>query len=182
MTESRRDPVVANSKAARQQRILDLLSERDVTSQAELAALLEARGLTATQATLSRDLVELRAEKVRTSAGARVYRVPGEDGRPPVSSPEPIRNAYGARLGKLAEDLLLSALATGSFIVLRTPPGAAQLLGSTIDQSVLPDVLGTIAGDDTVMVICREETDTPLLAQDFLALAEGNGPLAHQPD
>ena len=83
-----------------------------------------------------------------------------------------------ARLARLCAELLVTAEASGNLVVLRTPPGAAQFLASAIDHSVLPAVLGTIAGDDTVLVVAREGEDAPspaaagaALAARFLALA-----------
>jgi transcriptional regulator of arginine metabolism len=83
--------------------------------------------------------------------------------------------ALAARLARLCSELLVTAEASGSLVVLRTPPGAAQFLASAIDHSVLPGVLGTIAGDDTVLVIAREGADGPegpAIAARFLELAQ----------
>src|SRR4029079_12873423 len=107
-----------------------------------------------TQATLSRDLVELDAVKVRSASGALVYAVPGEGGdRTPV-----VREtaASEARLSRLCAELLVSADSSANLVVLRTPPGAANFLAAATDKAELGDVLGTIAGDDTVVVIARD--------------------------
>jgi transcriptional regulator of arginine metabolism len=126
-------------------------------------------GVAVTQATLSRDLLDLDAVKVRGASGALVYAVPGEGGdRSPVTAGE--SSASGARLTRFAADLLVSADHSGNLVVLRTPPGAAQLLASALDKSELSGVLGTIAGDDTVMVIGREP-DGELLARRLVDLA-----------
>jgi arginine repressor len=77
-----------------------------------------------------------------------------------------------AALGKVAADLLLSAQASGNLVVLKTPPGAAQLMASMIDRSGLTAVLGTVAGDDTVVVVARDPTGGDRLAATFLQLAE----------
>jgi transcriptional regulator of arginine metabolism len=147
--------VIPMTKGARQQKIVDLLARHPVRSQTELADLLAAAGVAVTQATLSRDLVELDAVKIRSASGALVYAVPAEGGdRTPRMAPE--SSASGARLSRLASELLVSADSSGNLVVLRTPPGAAQLLASVLDKSELVDVLGTIAGDDTVLVIGRE--------------------------
>lgn len=157
------------TKNARQRRIVDLLEHRDVRSQAELADLLSERGVHVTQATLSRDLVELDAVKIRTGDGTLVYAVPAEGGdRRPASARETA--AAGTRLARLCADLLVSAEATGNLVILRTPPGAAQLLASTLDRAELSGVLGTIGGDDTVLVISRDP-DGDALARRLLALA-----------
>jgi len=162
------------TKAGRQARIVALLASRPVRSQNELAEMLAAQDVTVTQATLSRDLVELRARKVRTGEGTMVYMVPDEGERPDPQAGDPGLSV--ARLARLCNDLLVTAEASGPLVVLRTPPGAAQFLASAIDRSVVPGVLGTVAGDDTVLVVACEPDDTPpgvgaTLAARFLALA-----------
>lgn len=159
------------TKNARQQKIIDILGHHDVQTQTELSELLAAKGVHVTQATLSRDLVELDAVKVRTEGGALVYAVPAEGGD---RRPAPAREsaAASARLGRLCAELLVSAEATANLVVLRTPPGAAQFLASAFDKSELPGVLGTIAGDDTVLVIGREADGGDALARRLLALAD----------
>ena len=143
------------TKSARQQRIVELLATTEVRSQTELADLLHGAGVTVTQATLSRDLVELDAVKVRAPSGQLVYAVPGEGGdRRPVLAHESA--ASEARLARLCADLLVSAEASANLVVLRTPPGAANFLASALDKAELGNVLGTIAGDDTVLVISRD--------------------------
>jgi transcriptional regulator of arginine metabolism len=161
------------TKNARQQQIVELLATTEVRSQTELADLLHRAGLTVTQATLSRDLVELDAVKVRAHSGQLVYAVPGEGGdRRPVLAHESA--ASEARLARLAGELLVSAEASANLVVLRTPPGAAQFLASALDKAELGTVLGTIAGDDTVLVISREPRGGDALAQRLLTLANGN--------
>ena len=140
---------VPATKAARQGRITDLIRNRSIRSQTELAQLLQAQGLTITQATLSRDLEELGALKLRgVGSGPPVYVIP-EDG-----SPRPMAGGT-SRLGRLFGELLLSHEASGNLVVLRTPPGAAQFLASAIDRAGPADVIGTIAGDDTILVVAR---------------------------
>jgi transcriptional regulator of arginine metabolism len=162
----------APTKVARHRRIVELLRLNQVRSQVELAHLLNAEGLAVTQATLSRDLVELSAVKVRHADGGLVYAVPGEGGdRTPQAGVE--QGALLGRLARLCEELLVTAEASANLVVLHTPPGAAQFLASAIDQSVLPDVLGTIAGDDTVLVVTRDPVGGDAVAHRFLALAAG---------
>ena len=84
--------------------------------------------------------------------------------------------ATAQRLARLCNELLVSAEATANLVVLRTPPGAAQFLASAFDKSALPDVLGTIAGDDTVLVIGRDPLGGDALARRFLALADDHPP------
>lgn len=160
------------TKAARHAMITAMLARQEVRSQVELAEVLAGEGLTTTQATLSRDLVELRAVKVRGASGALVYALPGEGGdRTP--QPVPDEEYLAARLARLCAELLVTAEHSGNLVVLRTPPGAAQFLASAIDHSVLPSVLGTIAGDDTVLVIARDGDGAGAadVAARFLALA-----------
>ena len=163
---------VPATKTARHARIVARRGRHAVRSQPELATLLAAEGVAVTPATRSRDLVELGASKVRAPDHGLVYAVPsfGGDRTPhPAVAPEQL----DARLARLCEELLVSAEHSANLVVLRTPPGAAQFLASAVDQSVLPTVLGTIAGDDTVLVIGREPTGGDALAARFLALASG---------
>ncbi|MEU7767847.1 arginine repressor [Nocardia sp. NPDC049190] len=156
-------PAIARTRAGRQSRIVELLSAHMVRSQTELATLLAAEGIETTQATLSRDLDELGAVKLRAAdGGAGVYVVP-EDG-------SPVRGVTGGtdRLSKLLSDLLVSTDASGNIAVLRTPPGAAHFLASALDRAALPDIVGTIAGDDTIAVIARE----PLTGAELAARIE----------
>lgn len=168
MTESGQRPATKN---ARHQLIVDLLSAHEVHSQAELATLLGDLGVTVTQATLSRDLLELDAIKVRAPSGSLVYTVPGEGGdRRPAG---PGESASGAnRLARLCGELLVSAEGSANLVVLRTPAGAAQFLASALDKTEIETALGTIAGDDTVVVISREADGGPELARRFLSMAE----------
>jgi transcriptional regulator of arginine metabolism len=170
------------TKNARHQRIIDLVTHHDVRSQTELAELLAQHGVHVTQATLSRDLLELDAVKVRSPEGALVYAVPAEGGdRSPTSG----RESAGSRdrLARLCAELLVSADASANLVVLRTPPGAAQFLASLFDRAELGDVLGTIAGDDTVLVIGRDPNGGEALAQRFLGFANHQTtPQGSQPD
>jgi len=134
------------TKAARHERIAALIRQADVRSQTELADRLALDGIQVTQATLSRDLEELRAVKVR---GA--YLIP-EDGERALRPAEQATS----KLIRLLRELLTSVDNSGNLVVLRTPPGAAQFLASAIDRTGLPDIVGTIAGDDTILVVARE--------------------------
>ncbi|MCV7342885.1 arginine repressor [Mycolicibacterium rhodesiae] len=153
---------VSTTRAGRQARIVALLSAQSVHSQSELAALLADEGIEVTQATLSRDLEELGAVKLRgADGGSGVYVVP-EDG-------SPVRGISGGteRVSRLLGDLLVSTDASGNLAVLRTPPGAAHYLASAIDRAALPDVVGTVAGDDTILVVAREPMTGAQLATMF---------------
>nr|WP_299058158.1 arginine repressor [uncultured Nocardioides sp.] len=161
------------TKSARQQLVVDLLQLHDVRSQTELADLLATRGVSVTQATLSRDLLDLDAVKIRTREGGLVYAVPAEGGdRTPAVGTSA---AAGSRLARLCGDLLVSADSSANLCVLRTPPGAAQFLASAFDRAEIGDVLGTIAGDDTLLVISRDAEGGAELARRFLALANRAG-------
>jgi transcriptional regulator of arginine metabolism len=156
----------ASTRVARQARIVALVSQMGIRSQTELAKLLAGEGIDVTQATLSRDLDELGAVKLRgADGGAPVYVIP-EDG-------SPVRGVQGgtSRLSRLLGELLVSADFSGNLTVLRTPPGAAQFLASAIDRAALHDVVGTIAGDDTLLVIAREPLSGNDLANRFSGMA-----------
>ena len=166
--------LVPQTKSARQQMIVDILGRRHVRSQVELATLLAEAGVSVTQATLSRDLLELDAVRVRDGNGALVYAVPGEGGdrRPAPGQDSP---ASQARLARLAGELLVSAEASANLVVLRTPPGAAQFLASSIDHAGLSQVLGTIAGDDTILIICRTPSARERTVRRIQTLAGAGG-------
>jgi transcriptional regulator of arginine metabolism len=143
----------AHSKTARQSRIAAVLSSHRVRSQTELAQLLAAEGVAVTQGTLSRDLEEMGALKVRHPEGGTVYAI-GEEAPGPVL--RALSDASDGRVSRLAAELLVSAEASANLVVARTPPGGAHLLASAIDRAGLPDVLGTVAGDDTVLLVARD--------------------------
>jgi len=161
------------TKAARHALIARVIARQAVHSQSDLLTALAEEGVSVTQATLSRDLVELRAAKTRNAGGALVYTVPaaGAAGAVGARVGGGEEDISAGRLARLAAELLVTAEGSANLVVLRTPPGAAQFLASAIDQSVLPPVLGTIAGDDTVLVIARESDGGADLAQRFLDLA-----------
>ena len=154
----------AATRAGRQARIVSILSSQSVHSQSELAAMLAGEGIEVTQATLSRDLEELGAVKLRGAAGGvGVYVVP-EDG-------SPVRGISGGteRMSRLLAELLVSTDASGNLAILRTPPGAAHYLASAIDRAALPFVVGTVAGDDTILVVARE----PMTGTELATKLEG---------
>jgi transcriptional regulator of arginine metabolism len=152
------------SRTTRQTRVVDLLRSRDVRSQGELLSLLSDDGVEVTQATLSRDLVEVGAVKVRKGRQL-VYALPEPNG---AGTPARLSADLPTRLYRAADELLVSARRAGNQVVLRTPPGAANYLASCIDQAHLTDVLGTIAGDDTILVIGT----TPSAARGFVRQIE----------
>jgi transcriptional regulator of arginine metabolism len=167
------------TKTARHARITDILSSEQVRSQEELADLLERyASVHVTQATLSRDLDELGVVRLR-SGGSLVYALPEEPGGPgshpggPGSPPGSARTEapQDSRLARYLGELMTSAEASANLVVLRTPAGAAQFLASVIDHAALPSVLGTVAGDDTVLLIARDPAGGDALAADFLRRA-----------
>jgi transcriptional regulator of arginine metabolism len=161
------------SKTARHARILALIRSRPVRSQSELGDLLAADGLATTQATLSRDLEELGAIKVRGTDGSGAAYIVPDEGMGPLRLAEQAPE----RLRRLLRELLTGADSSGNLTVLRTPPGAAQFLASALDRSGLPEIVGTIAGDDTVMIVARQtsehETSGAALAAKLLEWAAG---------
>ena len=151
---------IPQTKAARQARIVEILEAHPIRSQSALAEALADDGVRVTQATLSRDLVEIGAERMRGADGVLVYAVRGAE---PARGQEPPQ-----RLAALFRDLLITAEASANLVLLRTPAGAAQFLASALDQTQIPEALGTIAGDDTVMVIARDPNGGQELAERFL--------------
>ncbi|HEY5202312.1 MAG TPA: hypothetical protein VIJ31_15545, partial [Acidothermaceae bacterium] len=147
-TAARRTDAPA-TKAARHARIIELLAWTPVHSQSELVDLLAAEGLVVTQATLSRDLDEIGALRLRSAGGGFVYVVP-RDGDDAVSRPMSDRvqtaSAAHARLIRMAGELLVSVRASGNIVVVRTPPGGAHLLAGAIDHADLATIIGTVAG------------------------------------
>lgn len=164
---------IASSRTARQQRIIEILSQQSIRSQPELLDILARDGIEVTQATLSRDLVEIGAEKVRVGKQL-VYAVPGEGGDRTVR-PAPDAQQVSQRLQQRVQELLVSAEPTENLVVLRTPPGAANFLASAIDHGAVPDVLGTIAGDDTIMVITTGARASRRVADLLMSLTRKDG-------
>lgn len=172
------------TKPARHAQIAAILTQHGapVRSQEELADRLAERGVRVTQATLSRDLEELGAVRLRGADGGLVYALPGEPGPGGVGGGlgsvlaggpfAPSAADPATRLARVAAELLVTAEASANLVVLRTPAGAAQLLASAIDHADWPAVLGTVGGDDTVLVIARDPASGEEIAQALLHLAE----------
>lgn len=154
------------SRSARQDLIARLIETQRIPSQRHLLELLEAEGVDTTQATLSRDLVDLGARKVR-SEGRAFYSLGVSEDEFTTDGP--------AKLRRVLAELLVGTDCSGNTAVLRTPPGAAQYLASVVDRSDLPDVVGTLAGDDTVFVLAREPADGRRLAERLLHLSRPAG-------
>lgn len=167
---------VPATKAARHALIARILAAGRITSQTQLSAELADHGVNVTQATLSRDLLELRAGKMTLPEGSQVYALPEEGAAGARGAPAvPEEGQRHTRLARWCAELLASADHSEQLLVLRTPAGAAQLLASAIDHALLPGVLGTIAGDDTVLVIAKTPDVAGMLAGELLQLA---GPAA----
>jgi transcriptional regulator of arginine metabolism len=160
---------VSTSRAARRQRIVEILRSTPVRSQTELLDLLAADGIEVTQATLSRDLVDVGAERVRVGKSL-VYAVPGEGGDRTVRA-APDDQERVSRLQSRCQELLVSADHSANLVVLRTPPGAANFLASALDHTALDGVLGTIAGDDTIMVITSSAARSRDLVERLMSYA-----------
>ncbi len=150
------------SKARRQHRVAGLLEEHAVTSQSQLVELLEAEGLGATQATVSRDLDELGAIKVRVSGGETVYAIPEH----PVD-----RIAPEDHLRRVMGDWVADVGHSANLVVLRTPPGSAHVVASALDRAGMVEILGTVAGDDTLVVVAIEQVGGEKLAARLRELA-----------
>jgi transcriptional regulator of arginine metabolism len=149
-------------KERRQRAILTLVSTRPVRSQEELAELLDSQGFETTQATISRDIKELGLVKVpikdNGSAHQFKYVVPGAD----VS--------YTSRLHRLVNELVGPIKSSLNSIVLRTPPGSGMMVAAAIDEAQWPEIIGTIGGDDTILVIVDDPKNTPIIVQRFTDL------------
>ena len=155
---------IPGTRSARQALIAQILVREKISSQGGLQKRLREEGISVTQATLSRDLDEMSAVKVKDASGRQYYRVP---------EPEEVQAAtQGARvqLSRWAAEVLISVQQAGNQLVLRTPPGAAQLLASGIDRALLDDVMGCIAGDDTVLVITTGDEAATSLREQLLDL------------
>ncbi len=163
------DSTTPRTKAARRQVIRDILASKRITSQEDLRAELTGVGIEVTQTTLSRDLIDMQATKVRSSDGTLVYTVADADG-------SQTHEAGRERLVRWCQSLLTGSTRVGNQLVLRTPVGAAQLLGSAIDSARIDEVAGTIAGDDTILVICRSDSGAAAVETTLLELT-GPGPL-----
>ena len=150
------------TKTQRQHRIEALLEARSVTSQGLLVELLAEEGIEATQATVSRDLDELGAVKVRLGGGEPVYAIP-EQPQERVTPEDHLRRVFG--------DWVVQVEHSGNIAVVRTPPGSAHVVASALDRSGERDVVGTVAGDDTLFVVAREEVGGRKLAERLRELA-----------
>ena len=155
----------AVSKSQRQRMIADWLRTHRLGSQEDVVARLALAGLAATQATVSRDLDELGAVKVRRDGAIR-YVIPDET--------EPGHAA--ARLDRLLAEWVDAIIPAGNLLVLRTPPGSANLVANALDGARLSDIAGTIAGDDTIFVALADGVEADAAAERLLARRSGTEP------
>jgi len=150
------------AKPQRQHRIAQLLADHAVTSQTEVVDLLAAEGVAATQATVSRDLDDLGAVKVRVPGGATVYAIP----ELPME-----HHAPEEHLRRVLSDWVVEVAYSANVVVLRTPPGSAHVVGSALDRSGLDGVIGTVAGDDTLLVVADERSGGARVAKKLREMA-----------
>jgi transcriptional regulator of arginine metabolism len=148
-------------KERRQRALAGLIRSHALSSQEELGERLTVLGFAVTQATVSRDLEQIGAVKVRR-AGELSYALP-----------EQVRDAPGPRLAAVLRDWVRSVDTAGNLVVIKTPPGSAHLVGVALDAADIPEIVGTICGDDTLFVACR----TPAAAKNLsrTLTADGSG-------
>ena len=152
---------MAELKERRQRAIADLIRSQALASQEELAERLTAQGFAVTQATISRDLEQIGAVKVRRG------------GQLSYALPDQVRDAPGPRLAAVFRDWVRSVDTAGNLVVIRTPPGSAHLVGVALDAAELSEVVGTICGDDTIFVACRTAAYGKALARTLSGEAAG---------
>lgn len=148
-------------KERRQRAILTLVATRPIHSQEELVSLLQRQGFEVTQATVSRDVKELRLAKVpiKSSQGEIFkYVVPSA------------ASNYASRLHRVMTELATTIAGSANLIVIHTAPGSAMMLASAVDEAAWPEVLGTIGGDDTILIVVRSADDMAFVKQRFLDL------------
>ena len=150
------------AKPQRQHEIGRLIAKQTITSQPQLVDLLAKAGIHATQATVSRDLEDLGAIKVRTADGETAYAIPEF---------EPERKAPENHLRRVLGEWVAEVTSSGNLVVLRTPPGCAHVVASALDRSALPGLLGTVAGDDTLLCVAAEKVGGTKLARTLRTLA-----------
>jgi transcriptional regulator of arginine metabolism len=150
------------AKQQRQHRIARLLATHAVTSQTHLVELLSGDGVIATQATVSRDLEDLGAIKVRSGNGESVYAIPELPAE---------QRAPEDHLRRVMGEWVVEVSHSANVVVLRTPPGSAHVVASALDRAGLRGVLGTVAGDDTIIVIAAERVGGARIAKQLGTLA-----------
>ena len=148
-------------KTKRQNEILRIISAADIETQEELASELRSLGYKVTQATVSRDIRELRLIKAASKDGGFKY-----------ARPEKHETAVSERLTRILSDSLVSVDASGNIIVVKTLSGSANVAAEALDNLGWPEILGTIAGDNTVFIVTRNEQDTAEIRDRILKLTD----------
>ena len=151
-----------SSKAQRQQAISRIITEHEVVSQPQLLTLLKKTGIVATQATVSRDLEELGASKMRTARGETVYAIPNF---------EPDRFSPPEQLRRVLTEWVADVQVSEPMVVVRTPPGCAHVVASALDRSRLHGLVGTVAGDDTILIVVAADIGGAAIAAQLSDLA-----------
>ena len=137
-------------KTVRQVAILDIIEKNNIETQEELAEALRQRGILVTQATVSRDIKELRLLKVLTPTGAYKY-----------ATADKAENGLSERFIRMLSESMLSVAASNNLIVVKTLSGSANVAAEALDSLHWPEVLGSLAGDNTILLIIRSEADVP---------------------
>ena len=150
------------SKTQRQHRISELIEREVISTAAQIVTRLKSEGVAATQATVTRDLQELGTIKIRDEHGSR---------RIVIASAPTMSSAPLDHLRRMMGEWVVSVENSGNLVVVRTPPGCAHVVASALDRSALDGVLGSVAGDDTILVISNEQRGGNALAMEFRALA-----------
>jgi transcriptional regulator of arginine metabolism len=153
---------MTDARVRRQKAIAELIRAEPLASQEDVTGRLRSQGFAVTQATVSRDLDQMGAVKVKRS-GVMSYALPDQLGDSDWAA---------SRLARLVSDWVLSVEAAGNMLVLRTPPGSAHLVGLALDQAKLPEVAGTISGDDTLFVALRDGVVPGVMAERFRKLSQ----------
>jgi transcriptional regulator of arginine metabolism len=154
---------MTEARLARQRAIAELIRAEPLASQEEVTGRLRALGFAVTQATVSRDLDQIGAVKVKRG-GVMTYALPDQIGD---------SDWAGARLERILREWVQSVEAAGNLLVLRTPPGSAHLVGLALDQAKLSEVAGTICGDDTLFLALRDGVVPGAVAERFRKIIGG---------
>lgn len=152
-----------NRRAARRRAVRAILSEHEVSSQRQLAGLLAEQGFAVTQATVSRDLRAVGAARTRSADGSIRY----------IREPRAGRGDAAAALAGTLATYARSVRASGNLVVLKTPPGAAHVVAAAIDGAGLDGVLGTVAGDDTMLIVAEESSGGRAVAEAIEEIGAG---------
>jgi transcriptional regulator of arginine metabolism len=148
---------MSDLKDRRQRAITDLIRADALSNQEELAERLTSLGFAVTQATISRDLEQIGAVKVRRG------------GQLSYALPDQVQGSAGPALAAVLRDFVRSIDSAGNLVIIRTPPGSAHLVGVALDQSGIPEIVGTICGDDTIFIACPGPSDVAALSRKLRA-------------